>query len=213
MSPGGIAVDAYGIARVANTLGTGAPDVERLAALPRRPARFGTLVIVGRCDHLYWSDGRTWSSVGGRPAGGVVRVRAGLPPAGDHAWHPLVSWETPTGPQVIGLRRFGHDFTVARSVAAPDGSLTFTAIFSRRIPVGNRARRDFVVTVSRPLRQLDVTVDRTPALILGTQDNLPTGSATIGRASARGVTPVYGAPIRELAPDTALCERARDASG
>ncbi len=198
--------------RVAGATGIGGSQVEQVRTLPRRPARGGTLAIVGDCAHLYWSNGRIWVSVGGTPEGGVVRIRAAVPPATDRSWQPLVSWTTPTGTEVVGLRRDGDGVKLARSVAGPDGSVQFNDSYSARIRVDDRTRHDFVVTVARALHQLEVTIDDVPALSLDDQGRLPSGTPTVGRSNAVGVNPVYAAPIRELAPDTRLCDRARDAA-
>jgi hypothetical protein len=93
--------------RVSDALGTGTPDLVESSRLPTGRGRAGSTWIVGDCDALYWSDGRSWLPVEGRPAQGWVRLRADFGEVGP-SWAPLVAFGAAGHQDVVGVfRDFG----------------------------------------------------------------------------------------------------------
>lgn len=192
-------------------IGGGASESESGPDLRSQPVKAGTTAIVGDCAALYWSDGQAWRIVEGSPAGGVIALRAELPPPDATAWRPLVSWVGPNGPDVIALRRHSRTLKVSRAVRLPDGSLAFSE-FSSPFRFGSGRSHTIDIVVSRPLQLVRVEIDGAEALYLPEIHDLPTGAPTVGAADAVGVAPTYGAPIHQLPADIRLCGKIRRAS-
>ncbi|MBK5287853.1 MAG: hypothetical protein JJE46_05230 [Acidimicrobiia bacterium] len=194
--------------RVSKALGTGAPQTEFVATLPRHPASSGTTAIVGDCAALYWSDGQHWRLVGGTPAGGVFDLTAELPPLDAATWRPILTWATPAGPDVLALRRDREGLHVSRSLRLPGGTLTFT---DREPPVKVTDGGPLAIQVvtAEPLGLFRVRINGTDAWQRNRAADLPSGVPVVGAAIAPGVAPTYGA-IR-VVPDRELCRAIHDA--
>jgi len=114
---------------------------------------------------------------------------------------------------VIGLRREGDVVKLARGVPNATGGLGLSDALSAGVAVGSARSHDIVVTISRPLETIEVRIDGVSALSIGGQHDLPTDAPVVGRSAAPGTRRVYGAPIREMPPDNALCDRVREQHG
>ncbi len=190
---------------VDRTVGDGTNQLLLSPTLPRRVAQADTTAIVGACDAMFWSDGRSWHLVQGTPRQGVFRIRADLPPA-DGAWHPMVTWGPPGTETVLGAHRVGNRIQVGRSFRQPDGTLAFNRL-ELFLAVDPHRHHDFDVVASPAIGIFTVQIDGRIAVAEDHVRRLPSGSFTVGRAGDAGVAAEYGAPIRRRPAAVGVCRQ------
>jgi hypothetical protein len=160
--------DRLAMLEVQHSLDVGGPhSVGRSATLPVRPARAGTTWIVGDCDSMSWSDGRTWYPVQGTAAGGWFRLRV-RPSDLSTDWQPLVTAGGAGDGIVVAVRRnpdrgSGGTIDIGLGRIGPDGDVTWPA-HPTRLPFGPGAHRVNVL-MDHALRFVRVTVDGTNAVL------------------------------------------------
>ena len=182
--------------------GSGVEQMDQVANRLGRPAPAGTTRVLGNCDGLYWSDGIQWHLVEGAPGGGVVRLRAALPPA-DAQWHPLVSWGSANQARAIVFRRNGDRVRVALASPGPGGGPTFgpNAI---DLPLGNDRVHDIEFVAAAPIDLLRVRIDGADAY-LGDLGHSNPGTLRVGRSDVPGIATSYGTPLQPLLPEVSTC--------
>jgi hypothetical protein len=153
------------------------------ARLPARPASAGTTWVVGDCDAVYWSDGRSWSPVQGRAASGWFRLRV-RPSDLSSGWRTLVTDGRPGAGVGVEMRRTrnsgasgGADLRVG--AIGRNGRVVASA-FPVALPFGPGEHRVTIV-LDHALRSVRVSVDGTDAVqVRGTRSPIRDGPFRLG---------------------------------
>ena len=176
--------DRLALLEVQHSLEVGGPyAVGHSEALPHHPSRAGTTWIVGDCNSMYWSDGRSWSPVQGTAAGGWFRLV--VPPAYlSTDWQPLVTDGTAGTGVAVGIRanRGGASagtVEVGLGRIGPGGVITWPTS-TNPVPLA-RGNHQVNVLLDHALRYVRTTVDGTNAMLArGAQaPQLPPGPFTV----------------------------------
>ena len=182
--------------------GSGVEQVDEVRGRLGVAAPAGTTRVIGSCTGMYWSDGTQWHLVEGSPSGGVLRLRAALPPA-DAQWHPLVSWGSATHARALVFRRAGDRVRVALASPGPGGGPSFgpNAI---DLALGSGRVHDIEFVAAAPINLLRVRIDDADAY-LGDLGRTNPGALQVGRSDVRGIASTYGPPLQPLLPEVSTC--------
>ena len=197
--------------RLSDALGTGTPDLVLSARLPARAGAAGTTWIVRDCDGMYWSDGRTWVPVQGRPSGGWVRIGADFSGIGAD-WSPLVGFGPAGRQDVVGVFNDFGRYRFGLGQPGPAGKLVWAAgLGSIRLGPG---RHRVEVLVDRVNHSLVVKVgNQYPLAFSSAPTNLPgrlirQGAVSVGTVSTGGLSPFPGR-VAALPPEIRDCRQLR----
>jgi uncharacterized protein (DUF697 family) len=197
---------------VSDVLGAGTPDLVHSARLPGRPAAAGTTWITGPCTALYWSDGRTWVPVEGRPVGGWAPVRADFGRVG-RSWTAVAAFGPAGRQDVVGVRRESSGLRFGLGRPDAKGVVVWIPSFSTvRLGAGPT---ELDILADRVNRSLFATVGDLYVLAFSPEPAtegpvaVGRGPVAIGRSTDAGVAPFPGA-IRARPPQVATCDRLLD---
>ena len=188
------------------------PDVVHTGRLGR-PDSPGTLAVVGDCDGVYWSDGRSWRAVARTPLTGSWHLRIGPGIGVIAAPLPLVASGTATNGNIVGMQ------------FQPDGRVRFGLQPSGRSPFWlwgdsrrfDPARRHDISVITDP-NNLRLRVEVDGAVALNRDFANPTSGRPLRGAIAPVTDPVIGrapwpaavaprflGPMNELPADRSFC--------
>jgi hypothetical protein len=158
--------DRLAMLEVQHSLDVGGPyAVGRSDALPTAPSRSGTTWIVGDCDSMYWSDGRTWYPVQGTAAGGWFRLRVRSSTVSSD-WKAIVTDGTPGAGVAVGMKRSrpgARTVAVGLGFISADGTIVWPK-HPAQVPLRAGANRVNVV-LDHALPYVRVTVDGTNGVL------------------------------------------------
>ncbi len=188
--------DRLAMLEVQHSLDVGGPyAVGRSDVLPAVPSRSGTTWIVGDCDSMYWSDGRTWYPVQGTTAGGWFRLRVRSSTVTPD-WKAIVTDGTPGAGVAVGIKHARPgDRTAAVGLGffSADGSFVWPK-HPAHVPLRAGANRVNVL-LDHALPYVRVTVNGT--------------NGVLARGTSVGVIPpgpFHVAPgVRQLPDSVGLC--------
>ncbi len=187
------------------SLGLGRPRIEHGDRVPA-PVR-DTVFVQGDCAALYWSDGRTWTTLEGGEVAGRFRLRVRFPdrPTG---WQPLVVSRGRTTPQWIATRvrrdgrvQFAFDGVFATSPLQIDRGREHIVTVTMDATRKSRGRGTLAVSVDGR-RGLDI---RLPNAIIDERLH-PLTDVTVGRSTLPEVPTRFTGSITRLRPKTPLCD-------
>ena len=167
----------------------------------------GTIRIIGRCAGMYWSDGTKWHPVEGSPVGGVLRLRAALPPA-DAQWHPLVSWGSAAHARTMVFRRSRDGVRVALASPGRGGGPKFSPD-PIDVPMPNDRVHDVEFVAAAPINLLRVRINGDDAY-LGELGGTDPANLQVGRSNLLGIAPTYGPLLWPQAPEVSTCRTVLD---
>ena len=187
--------------------GSGVEQVDHVRGRLGVAAPAGTIRIIGSCAGMYWSDGTQWHLVEGSPVGGVLRLRAALPPA-DTQWHPLVSWGSASGARALVFRRAGGRVLVALASPGPGGGPSFGP-HPIDLPLRNDHVHEVEFVAAPPINLLRVRIDGDDAY-LGEVGRTNPDNLQVGRSNLPGIASTYGPSLRPQAPEVSTCRTLLD---
>lgn len=180
-----------------------------------RPAPAGTLLVVGECRGLYWSDGRFWHPVEQTPRTGGYRLDLAVEPAPPGTREPVLAATDRRGSSVLWLRhlasgraRFEYEWT-GPNPRITEGVTVEEAVIGKRFGEAFPIPAGTVLDVSARLDQAGyVSVRRGDELLLSTVAPVAAVPAAVGRqeGSERGSTDFAGT-ITSRRVATPLCDR------
>ena len=187
--------------------GSGVEQVDQVRGRLGVAAPAGTTRIVGSCAGMYWSDGNQWHLVEGSSVGGVLRLRAALPPD-DAQWHPLVSWGSASHVRALVFRTTGDRVRVALASQARGGGPKFSPR-PIEVPIRNDQVHDVEFVAAEPINLLRVRIDGDDAY-LGELGGTDPANLQVGRSNLPGIAPTYGPLLRPQAPEVSTCRTVLD---
>ncbi|MEO6468194.1 MAG: hypothetical protein ABIP21_03775 [Acidimicrobiia bacterium] len=187
--------------------GSGVEQVDQVRGRLGVPAPAGTTRVVGNCAGMYWSDGTQWHLVEGSPVGGVLRLRAALPPA-DTQWHPLVSWGSASGARAVVVRRAGDHVRVALASSGV-GSTPRFGPHPIDLPLRNDRLHEVEFVAVAPINLLRVRIGGDDAY-LGELGRTDPENLQVGRSDLPGIASSYGPPLQQQAPEVSTCRTLLD---
>lgn len=131
------------------------PHVERRDAIPA-PMTVGTVLVLGDCLGLYWSDGTLWRSFERTPATGLFHFAVTFPPGVPaRTRQTLLATGSPDDGQQVSILYRGNDRAILEYVSKP-GAFHVT---SRPFAVKPGRRRTMTISLDRYRGQALVAVD------------------------------------------------------
>ena len=188
------------------------PDVERVTRVGA-PGPIGTVIVVGDCNGVYWSDGHSWRAVARTAATGSWHLRIGPIDPTTSVALPLISSGTESNGNIVGMQLRGDN--QVRFGLQPTGRSPFWIWGLPQVFDASRPHDLTVITDPNNLR-LRVEVDGRTALtrdFFNTTSGRPLRGAIapivnplIGRVAWRAaVAPDFLGPIVELPADRSFC--------
>lgn len=180
-----------------------------------RPPRAGTLLVIGDCRGLYWSDGRFWHPVEQTPRTGGFRLDLVVEPAPQDTFEPILAATDDRGSSVLWLRhlgenrvRFEYEWT-GKSPSIIEGVTVEEVVIGERFGEAVRVPASGALEISTRLDPAGyVSVRRGEHLVLSTIAPVAAVPATVGAqdVSMTGAT-AFAGTITSRPIATRLCDR------